>query len=226
LGAEAIELARLFQQPEEAIDLGRAALLVARSEYRTLDVDAEAARLEELATQAAPGVPGRLDPLQRLEALRFFLAEVCGFQGNQQDYYDPRNSFLNDVLDRRLGIPITLAVVYLEVGRRVGLPLYGVGLPGHFLVKYQEGGSAIYLDPFYGGRRLGTGDCRGIVERLSEGRMEFREGFLAAVDKRYIVLRMVQNLLGIYRMRQEREKQLRLAEMALALGPGGAAPRN
>ena len=114
---EGEDLAALLAQPDDKIDLGRAALLLARTEYPDLDLAAELARLDALAAQAAPHVEPGPDMPGRLDGLRTFLAEVCGFRGNEEDYYDPRNSFLNLVLERRTGIPITLAVVYMEVGR-------------------------------------------------------------------------------------------------------------
>jgi regulator of sirC expression with transglutaminase-like and TPR domain len=214
-----MELARLFERPEESIDLGRAALVPARIEYPDLDLDAEIARLDALAAQARPAVASQQGPAARVFALCSFLGQTCGFCGNEDDYYDPRNSFLNQVLERRTGIPITLSVVYMEVGRRLGLPLEGVGLPGHFLVKYQGSSNAIFLDPFHGGRALSGSDCRQLIEQLSGGQIEFREEFLAAVDKRYILLRILNNLRSIYMERRQMAKALEAVDMALALAP-------
>ena len=212
-------LARLLDQPEEQIDLGRAALLLARTEYPDLDLDAEVARLDALSAEAARSVLSHQDTGARVTACRHFLAEVCGFHGNEHDYYDPQNSFLNQVLDRRTGIPITLSVVYMEVGRRLGLPLYGVGLPGHFLVKWQDSRSVIFLDPFHGGCAVSTAGCRAMVDRIYEGRMEFRNEFLAAVTKKQIILRMLSNLRGIYLHHRQLRKALAVIEMILAISP-------
>ena len=213
-------LRQLFDQDEEAIDLGRAALLLARTEYPDLDIDVQAGRLDILAAEAASVVGAQLEPSGRLAALRFFLAETCGFQGNEQDYYDPRNSFLNEVLDRRTGIPITLSVVYMEVGRRLDVPLFGVGLPGHFVVKHQRGGRIEFVDPFHGGRILSAANCRELVQDRYQGQVEFREEFLAAMPKRDILARMLHNLRNIYVQRRQFRKTLGLVEMALALEPG------
>jgi len=212
----------LLDRPEAEIDLGRGALLLARNEYPDINLEAQISRLDGLAARAAPGVDAQREPLARLDALCRFLAEECGFHGDEQDYHDPRNSFLNQVLDRRTGIPISLSVVYMEVGRRLGLPLYGVGLPGHFLVKYLHIGQRIYLDPFHGGRKVSAAQCREMVERIYNGQMEFREDFLAAVTKRKILLRMLNNLRGIYLGQQQFRKALQVLETILAISPASA----
>jgi regulator of sirC expression with transglutaminase-like and TPR domain len=217
--ADGNDLARLFDQPEESIDLGRAALLLARAEYPEMDVQAEVGRLDVLAAQAAPYLSPGPDAAGRLGGLRAFLAEVCGFRGNEQDYYDPKNSFLNRVLDSRTGIPITLSVVYMEIGRRLGLPLKGVGLPGHFLVKYQDPGNVLFLDPFNGGRTVTSAECREMVTQMYQGRIPFQEEFLAGVSKKYIVLRMLNNLRGIYLQNAQLRKALAVVEMILAISP-------
>ena len=213
------ELGRLLGQPEDKIDLGRAALVVARTEYPDLDVDAGVARLDEMADQASAHVSIQPDAASRVSALRAFLAGVCGFRGNEEDYYDPKNSFLNDVLERRLGIPITLSVVYMEVGRRLGMTLFGVGLPGHFLVKYQDRHGRFFLDPFRGGRSVTSADCREMITRMYQGQIDFQDEFLAAVDKRYILMRMLNNLRGIYFHRRQPAKALAVVEMVLAIEP-------
>ncbi len=216
------DLGRLFQQPEGKIDLGWAALLLAQTEYPDLDLKSQMARLDALASQAAPYVRPAGDAAGRLQGFRLFLAEICGFHGNENDYYDPKNSFLNQVLDRRTGIPITLSVLYIEIGRRLGLPLYGVGLPGHFLVKYQDARHVMFLDPFHSGRTLDPAECREMVERMYQGQIRFREDFLAAVDKKYIVLRMLNNLRGIYLEQRQYRKALAIVEMVLAIAPDSA----
>lgn len=216
------ELARLLEQPEESIDLGRAALVLARTEYPDLDLQAEVARLDALAVQCAPYVESQPEGLNRLGGFRSFLADVCGFRGNEEDYYDPKNSFLNSVVERRTGIPITLSVVYIEVGRRLGIPLHGVGLPGHFLVKYPGEHQPLYLDPFNGGRTTTAAECREMVGRMYQGQVEFREEFLSAVDKRYILLRMLNNLRGIYLNTHQHRKALRVLDMILSINPASA----
>ena len=219
---EAQELARLFQVPDERVDLGRAALLLARAEYPELDLNAELTRLDELAQRGRPHVRAELPAAARVDGLRAFLAGVCGFRGNEHDYHDPTNSFLNRVLDRRIGIPISLSVVYIEIGRRLGVPLFGVGLPGHFLVKYQDRERRMFLDPFHGGRTVTLSGCREIVERMYEGQVQFREDMLAAVEKRYILARMLSNLRAVYLEQRQLRKAVDIVEMLLALNPASA----
>ena len=214
-----MELARLLDQPDERVDLGFAALLLARTEYPSLDLKEQLARLDALAREGAPYVDRQPDAPSRVDAFRIFLAETCGFRGNEDDYYDPKNSFLNHVLDRRTGIPITLSVVYMEVGRRLGISLLGVGLPGHFLVKCQEHGASFLLDPFNGGRTVNRSDCRDIVEQMYQGQLEFRDEFLAAVDKKYIVVRMLNNLRGVYLQHRQYRKALWVVETLLSVHP-------
>jgi regulator of sirC expression with transglutaminase-like and TPR domain len=172
--------AELVQQDDETLPLDEAALLIAAHAYPSLDLASELERLDRLAA----GCPG-----DELDVVLEYLFGECGFTGNRLEYYDPRNSFLNDVVERRLGIPITLAVVAMEVGRRVGLPLLGVGMPGHFLVRY----GPVLVDPFTGGRRLTEDDCRALL-----GGAPVDPTFLAPVGPRAIVARMLANLRQIY----------------------------
>ncbi len=216
-------LLQVLDQPDDQIDLGRAALWLARCEYPGLDVDKELARLEALADAARLPVSMHKAGIDRVKALRRFLAETCGFRGNEQDYYDPKNSCLNHVLDRRTGIPITLSVLYMEVGRRLGAPLAGVGLPGHFLLKYAAScHDAVFIDPFHGGRFVDSSGCRDLVSRMYEGRLSFDPSFLEAVDKRYIVLRMLNNLRSIYVRGQQFSKALSVIQMILAITPASS----
>src|SRR3989449_10744606 len=128
--------AALLALPDDAIDLGHAALLIAREEYPGLDVGRYLLRLDEMAEEIRRRMKGTEGAKSQIAHLNRLLFEEMGFRGNREEYYDPRNSFLNDVLDRRIGIPITLSTIYLEVGRRIGCPLAGAAFPGHFLVRY------------------------------------------------------------------------------------------
>src|SRR5262245_11589358 len=135
-------------------DLGQSALAIARIGYPTLDPAPYLRQLDGLASTARRRVALHAAPEVATADLATFLATECGFRGNQDDYYDPRNSFLNDVLERRTGIPISLAVVLLEVGARLGLSIEGVGFPGHFLVRVQGSAGPVFYDPFFGGRTI------------------------------------------------------------------------
>ena len=160
------EFAELLAQPDERIDLARAALLIAADAYPHLEADRYLRALDELADPLRTRIAASSDPYEKLAALRDHLHGDLGFRANREDYYDPRNSYLNEVLDRRLGIPISLSLVYVEVARRAGLPLHGVGLPGHFLVGYRDDRTEVFLDPFDGGRTVDEAACRALVAEV------------------------------------------------------------
>ena len=194
----------LVARPEDQIPLDEGALLIAAHAYPDLDVAAQLSRLDALAEGCA-------DPT--LEALCHHLFGDCGFTGNAGEYHDPRNSYLNEVLDRRLGIPISLSVLTIEVGRRLGLALAGVGMPGHFLVRHQ-GEPPVLLDPFGAGRRLGEPEAEELFRSLG-GSGPFLPQFLDPVGPRAILSRMLANLQGVFFSRDVRQAawvlRLRLA---------------
>jgi regulator of sirC expression with transglutaminase-like and TPR domain len=206
-------------RPEPAIDLAEAALLIACEEYPSLDIEAYRARLDDLGRQAlaraqALSIDGRVATLTNL------LFVELGFRGNEQHYYDPRNSFLNDVLDRRVGIPITLSTVFLEVARRVGLTAAGVGLPGHFIVRVENAaGDALLIDPFHGGLRLSPADCQQRLDRIFEGKLRMAPDMLAACGPRQMLRRMLQNLKVIYVKAGDYERALGVLELLLCMTP-------
>jgi regulator of sirC expression with transglutaminase-like and TPR domain len=177
--------AELVARPEAEIALDEAALLLAAHAHPDLDVERRLGELDALATRAARMSAGELST---------FLFVDEGFQGNESDYGDPRNSFLDDVLDRRLGIPISLSVVMLEVGRRIGVVLHGVGMPGHFLVG---GGPGEWFDPYHGGARLDLAGCAALFT-ASHANARFRPQFLMPVGPRAILQRMLANLQHTY----------------------------
>lgn len=209
-------------RPESDIDLARAALQMARMEYPDLAVEAYVSRLDRLAG-ALTGVTG--DPLRRVHRLREYLFEDQGFSGNRAEYYDPRNSFLNEVLDRRVGIPITLSLVLIEVGRRAGLALDGVGLPGHFIAGIRVGGSRVLLDAFNGGAVVTPAACAELVARATGRRVALDAAALAPVTKRQFLMRMLQNLKGIWCRQEDWARAVRVIDRLLVLDPGAAAER-
>src|SRR6185503_12214273 len=149
---------RTFQElvtlPDGAVPLAEAALLLACEEYPQLEISPYLDQLDDIAGLVQPKLRPRNSPLETIETLNGVLFGVMGFRGNTENYNDPRNSFFNDVLERRVGIPITLSAVYLEVARRISFPLVGVGMPGHFLVKYADRDQEIFMDPFNSGEVL------------------------------------------------------------------------
>jgi regulator of sirC expression with transglutaminase-like and TPR domain len=220
--AELIETFAFFVAPEmedEKIDLLRAALVIARSEYPKLDIEAYAARLEQMARRAAVLVPDR-HSRSALAAVNRVLFEELNLRGNRADYYDPRNSFLNDVLDRGLGIPITLAIVYMEVAGRVGVSLSGVGMPGHFLLKHDgDNGRETLIDCFNRGDFLNRQDCQDRLDEIYSGEMTLRPEFLHPISRRQILMRMLNNLKTVYVSTRNFRKALPIADLILVLYP-------
>ncbi len=207
--------ADLVSGPDAGIDLGYGALLIARIEHADVEPALERKRLDELAARSGAGGVG--DPVRALHRLREFLFEEEGFRGNTDDYYDPRNSCLNDVLDRRLGIPITLSVVMMEVGRRVGLPILGVGLPGHFVVRADVTDEPVLLDPFDGGEVVTHERAADLVARAVGRRVTLTDQHFAPIGRRQILARMLANLKAAYGRRQDWERMLTICEHLMAV---------
>lgn len=205
---------------EEEIDLARAALALARTEYLDLDPETYVARLDELGERAAQLVPDPGDAHAAIRGINQVLYAEEGFHGNCSDYYDPRNSFLNDVLDRRLGIPITLALVYMEVARRIGFPLVGVGMPGHFLLKhYDLEGRELLIDSFDLGQIVSPLDCQRRLDDIYSGQVPLQAGFLAAVSRRQMLTRILNNLKTVYLSTRNFRRALPICDLILAIYP-------
>ena len=213
-----LEFAAAVRRPESRIDLSRAALLIARADYPDLDLRRYLTRLQELA-DGARSEDWTGSPLKRLHRLRRFLFEEQGFRGNDADYYDPQNSFLNDVLDLRLGIPITLSLVFMEVGRRLALPVEGIGLPGHFIVGFGAGEERILLDPFNGGAILTPEGCEAVVSRVIGHPVTLEASHFLPISKRQLLSRILTNLKAAYFKREEWEKALGVLDRLLVLDP-------
>jgi regulator of sirC expression with transglutaminase-like and TPR domain len=219
--AELIDTFSVFVAPDvedEKIDLIRAALVIARLEYPQLDIEEYAARVEQLARRVAALVP-HPDPQPALAALNRVLFEEIDLRGNREDYYDPRNSFLNDVLDRGLGIPITLSIVYMEVAKRVGFSLSGVGMPGHFLLKHYENGQEKLIDCFNRGDVVSRQECQSRLDEIYSGEMRLRPEFLHPISRRQILTRMLNNLKTVYLSTRNFRKALAIADLILVIYP-------
>lgn len=206
-----------FVEREDSIPLLEAALMIAQTEYPGLDLPAQLRRFDDLARRL--DVSPDYAPHVNIHALNRLLFEEESLSGNEHDYDNPRNSFLNDVLDRRTGIPITLSLIYVEIGRRRGLPLDGVGLPGHFLAKYSMGRSDIFLDPFHRGEIVTLKDCAALLKKHFGPDAEIRPEYLVPSSPRQTLARMLNNLKGTYFRRHDYERVLTLVEMSLALDP-------
>ncbi len=219
--------AELMARDEAEIDLARACLLIAQDAYPGLDVEGYLGEIERHAARLRGRLPKARDAGERVEALNQFLFDELGFSGNADHYYDPRNSYLNEVLDRRTGIPLTLSVLYLEVGRRIGLALEGVSFPGHFLVRLPLRGSMLVLDPFSGGEPQSEADLRARLRRVipegAAGPVPVEElpldQFLEPAGKRQILARLLRNLKGIYREADKPERLLAVLNRMLMVAP-------
>lgn len=216
--------AAIAELPDERIDLAEAALWIAAEEQPGLDPALWLARLDEMAARLRPRLRSVPDELDRVERLAGFLVDEVGLRGNAEDYYDPRNSLLNEVLARGLGIPITLALVYMEVGRRAGVPLDGVGFPGHFLLRHSLCPGLLF-DPFDGGRLLTEEDCRAMLDRLSGGTLAFDPRLLKPAGPRHILIRMLNNLRRVYLHRGEFLRTIGALDRVLLLDPDDVGAR-
>jgi regulator of sirC expression with transglutaminase-like and TPR domain len=218
--SELIDAFSVFVGPDiedERIDLVRAALVIARSQYPDLDIESYAGRVEGLARRVA-SLADDPQPQRTLTALNRVLFDELKLRGNRDDYYDPRNSFLNDVFDRGLGIPITLSVA-----RRVGFPLSGVGMPGHFLLKhYGEDGKEILIDCFNRGDVLSRQDCQSRLDEIYSGEMKLRPEFLHPISRRQILTRMLNNLKTVYLSTRNFRKALAVSDLVLVIHPQSA----
>lgn len=208
---------------EDQIDLGRAALAIATQEYPDLKIDDCLSQLDQLGQAVELRMGDEKNPYRIIAALNTVLFKEQGFQGNHSEYYDPKNSFLNDVIIRKKGIPISLSVIYMEVARRVGLTLEGVGFPGHFLVKYHEGDIEILIDVFNDGEVRAREDLDQMLQQLYRGQVSYQPGFVATLGKRDILRRMLNNLKWIYLERGEPLKTLSVLDQLVILDPSAAS---
>jgi regulator of sirC expression with transglutaminase-like and TPR domain len=202
---------------DQCINLAEAALVIAQEEYPGLDIVGYLQRLDELAAAARVDVRPELAPAEQITRLNHFLFVEAGFSGNNHHYYDPRNSFLNDVLDRRTGIPITLSLVYSEVAQRLDLPVYGISFPGHFLVKY-VGEEEIIIDAFFG-TVIGTDECAQRLRGIYGEDARLDRGLLRPATAREILARLLSNLKQVYVQQNDFLRALACVDRILLLAP-------
>jgi regulator of sirC expression with transglutaminase-like and TPR domain len=205
---------------DEQIDLLTSALTIAKLEYPELEVSQYRERVTTLADRVKERANRSTDSLEILGVINEVLYGDEGFRGNVGDYYDPKNSFFNDVLDRKLGIPITLSVLYMEVARRAGVPVFGVGMPGHFLLKFYEiDGRELFLDAYNSGHLLSPEDCQEKLTEIYNGQIPLDAKFLTPVGKRQILTRMLNNLRSIYMTNRLLKKALAVIDLILVIYP-------
>jgi len=215
-------LLELLTGRSEELDLDRAALELARIEYPSLDVEPFIGILDSYAVELSERLGGPSSGSEYVEAANRYLFGELGFTGNSGNYYDPRNSCLNEVLTARTGIPITLAVMYLEIGRRLARPVYGIGLPGHFVVQYRDADFSAFVDVFNGGRLLTALECFELARQSSGAPVSEDPRLLAPIGKRRIVMRMLHNLRNVYYFRRAFGKALQTLDLLLAADPDAA----
>jgi regulator of sirC expression with transglutaminase-like and TPR domain len=223
--AAAARFREVIGRPDDEIDLAEAALLIAKSAYPDLDVGRYLARIDRLAQGLSERLSRTSTDAERILALNHYLFEEHGFAPNPENYYDVRNSFLNEVLERRLGIPITLSILYIEVGRRIGLSLQGVSFPGHFLVKCRVKDVAVILDPYSGGVSLSVQDLQQRLRAARAGDVSraIVAGMLVPAKKKEILARVLRNLKAIYLEQRDRDRALSAMEWIVSIAPDDAS---
>jgi regulator of sirC expression with transglutaminase-like and TPR domain len=213
-------LDRLGREYDTPLDIAELALHLARDEFPAIDVDSALAELDSMAQEAKRYMRGDLPA--RVHGLCRYLFHDMGFSGNNKDYYDPLNSYFNQVLERRTGIPITLSVLVMALGARVGLHIEGVGLPGHFVVKAVDGDEEIVFDPFHGGRVLTPGDCENVVRQVTGREITVTAETLTGLPLCLIVMRMLNNLKAIYLKLSDMPRAIRILQRLRQLAPRDA----
>lgn len=210
---------KLLLRKDERIDLALAALLIAREEYPKLQVDRYLHMLDEMGKAIHKVAKAKHSDYDVIGLVNQFLFELMRFRGNVENYYDPKNSYLNEVLERKVGIPITLSIIYMELCRRIGFSVEGVGMPGHFLLRKEVGDRVVFIDPFSKGELLTESDCRRRFDSIYQGKFSFDGSFLKPVDKKHILLRMLANLKAIYLATEQFSKALSLVDKMILIDP-------
>ncbi|MEO0456004.1 MAG: transglutaminase-like domain-containing protein [Cyanobacteria bacterium P01_A01_bin.114] len=213
---------REISQPDAQIDLAIAALYIAQEDYPTLDPAVYLKTLDTLAAEVEKHLPVARYPLKVIQIINQYLFDELGFAGNQQDYYDPRNSYLHEVIDRRIGIPITLSLLYLEIAKRVGFPMAGVGMPGHFLICPTVDEMAVFVDPFNRGEVMFAADCESKFRQLYGPEAQWHDDFLSPVSPKPFLVRLLTNLKMIYLNRRQFERSITILDRLLLLYPDTA----
>lgn len=209
----------IVQQSDDKINLAQAALIIAADEYPELDVPHYLGVLDAMADQLRPHFDISAPTIDQVSFLNDHVFGTLGLRGNRDDYYDPRNSYLNDVLDRRLGIPITLSVVYMEIGRRLGCPIFGVAMPGHFVVKWRTDDTLIFIDPFNDGKVIGQFALPMTMNTADQKALMARLRWLESVTSKQILARMLSNLHSIFLKTESYDRALPVLEKILILQP-------
>ena len=211
---------RLGHLAEDQIDLAVASVLIAQSRYPELEGESELDALDSMASVLTDRIQQSKDdsPLHTMNLLSGWLYEELQYKGNHENYYDPRNSYINDIIDRRTGIPIALALIYIEVGRRAGIPLVGIGMPGHFLVGHL-GIEDHFIDPFHNGTLISKEEAMDLFKRLTANRKKWNESFLEPVTNREFIIRMLRNLKAAHLKIKDLPQTVKVLDMLVAINP-------
>ena len=211
---------RLGHLAEDQIDLAVASVLIAQSRYPELEGESELDALDSMASVLTDRIQQSTDdsPLHTMNLLSGWLYEELQYKGNHENYYDPRNSYINDIIDRRTGIPIALALIYIEVGRRSGIPLVGIGMPGHFLVGHL-GIEDHFIDPFHNGTIISKEEAMDLFKRLTANRKKWSESFLEPVTNREFIIRMLRNLKAAHLKIKDLPQTVKVLDMLVAINP-------
>lgn len=208
-----------INKPDREIDLSKAALYIAQIEYPDLDIDRYLQILESMGAALAQKLPETQYPLKVIQTINQYLYTELKFRGNGTDYYNPCNSFLNDVIDRRTGIPITLALVYLHIAKSIGFPMVGIGMPGHFLIRPNFEDSEIFVDVFDRGEILFTEDCRQkLIDIYQQNIPAIPAELLQPITNRQFLFRMLNNLQSIYLNQPDFERALVIKQWIESMG--------
>ena len=211
--------AQEVSRSDESINLARASLYCAQAEYPELEVAKYLQQLDQIAEDIAVKLPSERYPLQIIKNINDYLYNCLEFRGNNQDYYNPKNSFLNDVIDLRIGIPLTLSIIYLEIAKRLDFPMLGIGMPGHFIIRPDFDDAGIFVDAFNQGEILFKEDCEAKLQQLYQQPIKLEPQFLAPVNNKQILARMLTNLKQIYLHRRQYNNVLAIITGLLTLFP-------
>lgn len=214
-----------INQPDNQINMAAAAFYIAEEEEPELETEEYLCTIDVMAEEVNEILPTQFYPLRIIQTLNHYFYQELKLTGNTADYYDPRNSFLNHVIDRRTGIPITLSLLYLEVADRIGFPMVGIGMPGHFLIRPDFEDAGIYVDAFNQGEILFPEDCQNRISQIYGKPVELQPSFLAPVSRRQFLGRILSNLKAIYLNRGDKVRALAACERILLLFPDALGER-
>jgi len=211
--------AQEVNRSDESINLAKASLYCAQAEYPELEATKYLQKLDHIAEDIAVKLPANRYPLQIIKTINNHLYNHLEFSGNSQDYYNPKNSFLNDVIDLQTGIPLTLSIIYLEIAKRLDFPMLGIGMPGHFIIRPDFNDAGIFVDAFNQGEILFKEDCERKLQNLYQQPVKIEPRFLAPVSNKQILARMLTNLKQIFLHRRQNTKVLAIISGLLILYP-------